>query len=63
MTNDYILTQAKILLFGNEDFYKEKFLKENSDKLADTFCKMRGAALKLGQVLTLLDKNVIPSYI
>lgn len=32
----------------------------NSDRLTETLCRMRGAALKLGQLLSIQDEHVIP---
>ena len=37
--------------------------KENSERLAGYLCKMRGAALKLGQVLTTLDDVLVPTFV
>lgn len=31
--------------------------------MSEALCKMRGAALKLGQVLSIQEENLIPSYI
>lgn len=33
----------------------------NAERLAEALCRMRGAALKLGQMLSLHDENVLPS--
>lgn len=32
----------------------------NAERLADALCRMRGAALKLGQMLSIQDENVLP---
>lgn len=32
----------------------------NAERLAETLCKMRGAALKLGQMLSIQDEGVLP---
>ncbi|CAN0468593.1 unnamed protein product [Ectocarpus sp. 12 AP-2014] len=32
----------------------------NAERLAETLCRMRGAALKLGQMLSIQDESVIP---
>jgi hypothetical protein len=32
----------------------------NAQRLADALCRMRGAALKLGQMLSIQDENVLP---
>lgn len=34
--------------------------KANADRLASTLCRMRGAALKLGQMLSIQDETVLP---
>ena len=37
------------------------FLTENNaERLANALCRMRGAALKLGQMLSIQDENVLP---
>ena len=33
----------------------------NMDALASTLCRMRGAALKLGQMLSMADNNIVPA--
>ncbi|XP_039763432.1 atypical kinase COQ8B, mitochondrial [Pararge aegeria] len=33
----------------------------NAERIVDTLCKVRGAALKLGQLLSIQDESVIPS--
>ena len=35
----------------------------NAERLADALCRMRGAALKLGQMLSIQDENVIPPQV
>ena len=32
----------------------------NAERLANALCRMRGAALKLGQMLSIQDENVLP---
>jgi aarF domain-containing kinase len=32
----------------------------NAERLAETLCKMRGAALKLGQMLSIQDEGLLP---
>ena len=32
----------------------------NAERLANALCRMRGAALKLGQMLSIQDDNVLP---
>ena len=35
----------------------------NAERLADALCRMRGAALKLGQMLSIQDENVLPPQV
>ncbi|XP_023938650.1 atypical kinase COQ8B, mitochondrial isoform X1 [Bicyclus anynana] len=35
----------------------------NAERIVDTLCKVRGAALKLGQLLSIQDESVIPSQL
>lgn len=49
---------------GNEAKSTNFFLTEdNAQRLASGLCRMRGAALKLGQMLSLQDENVLPKPI
>ena len=32
----------------------------NAERLANALCRMRGAALKLGQMISIQDENVLP---
>lgn len=44
-----------------EDHSKRAVLSDgNLDALASTLCRMRGAALKLGQMLSMADNNIVP---
>ena len=45
--------------FGNQEKYKKDFLELNSNRMAESLCKMRGAALKLGQVLSIQESSLI----
>lgn len=57
---------TKRLLFGTPDSQEKQsvvspFLSErNAERLALALCRMRGAALKLGQMLSIQDESVIP---
>ena len=35
----------------------------NAERLADALCRMRGAALKLGQMLSIQDENMLPPQV
>ncbi len=36
---------------------------DNAERLASALCRMRGAALKLGQMLSIQDENVLPPQV
>lgn len=36
---------------------------DNAERLANALCRMRGAALKLGQMLSIQDENVLPPQV
>jgi aarF domain-containing kinase len=41
-----------------------KYMTErNAERLADALCRMRGAALKLGQMISIQDENVLPPQV
>ncbi|MCJ1422629.1 hypothetical protein MMC29_000509, partial [Sticta canariensis] len=41
-----------------------RFMTEaNAERLADALCRMRGAALKLGQMLSIQDENMLPPQV
>ena len=43
---------------------RPRYLTEaNAERLADALCRMRGAALKLGQMLSIQDENVLPPQV
>jgi aarF domain-containing kinase len=45
---------------GGAQNVKEAFLSPaNADRIVDTLCKVRGAALKLGQILSIQDSNIV----
>lgn len=45
---------------GGATNVKEAFLSpQNTERIVDTLCKVRGAALKLGQILSIQDTNVV----
>lgn len=45
---------------GKGGTYNALVSDRNAEKLAETLCTMRGAALKLGQMLSIQDENMIP---
>uniref|UniRef100_M4B4X6 ABC1 atypical kinase-like domain-containing protein n=1 Tax=Hyaloperonospora arabidopsidis (strain Emoy2) TaxID=559515 RepID=M4B4X6_HYAAE len=46
---------------GKHGTYNALVSDSNAEKLAETLCTMRGAALKLGQMLSIQDEAMIPS--
>ncbi|CAL5437700.1 unnamed protein product [Camellia sinensis] len=61
-----IQESAKRIVFGMPDSQEKQsalspFLSEkNAERLALALCRMRGAALKLGQMLSIQDESIIP---
>ena len=55
-------TAAEIVRTGGKNgTYNALVSDANAEKLAETLCTMRGAALKLGQMLSIQDEAMIPS--
>ncbi|DAZ98020.1 TPA: hypothetical protein N0F65_004510 [Lagenidium giganteum] len=55
-------TATEIVRSGGKSGTYNAFVSDaNAEKLAETLCTMRGAALKLGQMLSIQDENLIPS--
>ncbi|RLN76857.1 hypothetical protein BBJ28_00001617 [Nothophytophthora sp. Chile5] len=55
-------TAAEIVRSGGKSgTYNALVSDSNAEKLAETLCTMRGAALKLGQMLSIQDESMIPS--
>ncbi|XP_050946496.1 protein ABC transporter 1, mitochondrial isoform X3 [Cucumis melo] len=60
---------AKRLVFGSENLQNQPsalspFLSEkNAERLALALCRMRGAALKIGQMLSIQDESLVPAPI
>lgn len=46
--------------FGGSKNVRDALLSpQNAERIVDTLCKVRGAALKLGQILSIQDTNVV----
>jgi aarF domain-containing kinase len=45
---------------GDKPAYSSVMSDANAERLAETLCKMRGAALKLGQMLSIQDEGMLP---
>lgn len=43
--------------------YSSFMTEDNAERLANALCRMRGAALKLGQMLSIQDENVLPPQV
>ncbi|CAL5357883.1 unnamed protein product [Camellia sinensis] len=61
-----IQQSAKRIVFGMPDSQEKQsalspfLLEKNAERLALASCRMRGAALKLGQMLSIQDESIIP---
>ncbi|XP_074292852.1 protein ABC transporter 1, mitochondrial-like [Silene latifolia] len=53
---------TKRLMFGNNNSTSSAFLSDNNaERLALALCRMRGAALKIGQMLSIQDESLVPA--
>ena len=48
---------------GKKPLYSPYLTEGNAERLANALCRMRGAALKLGQMLSIQDENVMPPQV
>uniref|UniRef100_A0A8D8BC88 AarF domain-containing protein kinase 4 n=1 Tax=Culex pipiens TaxID=7175 RepID=A0A8D8BC88_CULPI len=53
------LAKGALGLGGTLDPKQALFSPANAERIVDTLCKVRGAALKLGQILSIQDSNVV----
>ncbi|EAT48963.1 AAEL000003-PA [Aedes aegypti] len=53
------LTKGALGLGGTTDPKEALFSPNNAERIVDTLCEVRGAALKLGQILSIQDSNVV----
>lgn len=53
------LTKGALGLGGTTDPKEALFSPSNAERIVDTLCKVRGAALKLGQILSIQDSSVV----
>ncbi|XP_053695415.1 atypical kinase COQ8B, mitochondrial [Sabethes cyaneus] len=53
------LAKGVLGLGGTLDPKEALFSADNAERIVDTLCKVRGAALKLGQILSIQDSNVV----
>jgi aarF domain-containing kinase len=43
--------------------YSNFITESNAERLANALCRMRGAALKIGQMLSIQDETVLPPQV
>lgn len=53
------LTKGALGLGGSKTMKEALFSNDNAERIVDTLCKVRGAALKIGQILSIQDSNVV----
>lgn len=53
------LTKGALGLGGSKNMKEAIFSPNNAERIVDTLCKVRGAALKLGQILSIQDSNIV----
>ncbi|XP_058823624.1 atypical kinase COQ8B, mitochondrial [Topomyia yanbarensis] len=53
------LAKGALGLGGTLDAKEALFSPSNAERIVDTLCKVRGAALKLGQILSIQDSNIV----
>ena len=53
------LTKGALGIGGSLKVKDAFFSAQNAERIVDTLCKVRGAALKLGQILSIQDSNIV----
>lgn len=53
------LTKGALGLGGSTDMRSAFFSAKNAERIVDTLCRVRGAALKLGQILSIQDSTIV----
>lgn len=53
------LTKGALGLGGSTDMKSALFSPKNAERIVDTLCRVRGAALKLGQILSIQDSTIV----
>lgn len=53
------LTKGALGIGGSKNVSEALFSPANAERIVDTLCKVRGAALKIGQILSIQDSNVV----
>lgn len=53
------LAKGALGLGGSKDMKSALFSSRNAERIVDTLCRVRGAALKLGQILSIQDSSIV----
>lgn len=53
------LTKGALGIGGSKNLKEALLSPANTERIVDTLCKVRGAALKIGQILSIQDSNVV----
>lgn len=53
------LTKGALGIGGSTDMKSALFSPKNAERIVDTLCRVRGAALKLGQILSIQDSTIV----
>lgn len=57
------LTKGALGLGGSRDARSALFSPQNAERIVDTLCRVRGAALKLGQILSIQDSSLVSPHL
>lgn len=57
------LTKGALGLGGSTDAKSALFSQKNAERIVDTLCRVRGAALKLGQILSIQDSSIVSPHL
>lgn len=57
------LTKGALGLGGAKDMKSALFSPKNAERIVDTLCRVRGAALKLGQILSIQDSSIVSPHL
>lgn len=57
------LAKGALGLGGSTDAKSALFSEKNAERIVDTLCRVRGAALKLGQILSIQDSSIVSPHL
>lgn len=57
------LAKGALGLGGSTDAKSALFSEKNAERIVDTLCRVRGAALKLGQILSIQDSEIVSPHL